>query len=420
MSFESFVNSFSDNIEIKPLSEASDVIDSLHKTPNYSEKGIPMVRVTDIKGGFLKTNNSLKVEETVYKEFTKNHIPQKGDMVMSRVGTYGISSYINGNQKFCLGQNTVVIVPKINSQYLYYCLQSPFVKNQIEYLVVGSTQKTISLKSIRSLKIPICEPELQKLISSVLFTIDYKIEIDNRINKTLEEMAQAIFKSWFVDFEPFRDSEFLDSELGWIPKGWDIDCLYNFADYINGAAFKPNELSLEGIPVIKIAELKNGINSATKFFQGVKDNNYYLRDGDILFSWSGSPSTSIDIFCWNSKEKAILNQHIFRVIPNNDIEKTFIYYLLKLFKKDFIDIAKNKQTTGLGHVTARDLKRLKFVRPSQEVIEQFSKITTPIFNKCRLLVYEAAGLNKIKDILLPRLIPGEIRMPVDIPEKEAD
>ena len=102
------------------LSDVADVIDSLHKTPQYVAKGIPMVRVTDIKAGYLDLSTTVKVNNTVYEEFTKKHKPTLGDIVISRVGTYGNFYYVAQNAEFCLGQNTAIIVPKINNKFLYY------------------------------------------------------------------------------------------------------------------------------------------------------------------------------------------------------------------------------------------------------------------------------------------------------------
>jgi type I restriction enzyme S subunit len=139
---------------VKYLGDISDVIDSLHVTPKYSTDGHPMIRVTDISNGFLDLTKSLKVDEKVYKEFTKKYQPKKNDILMSRVGTYGICSFVGTNKKFCLGQNTIVICSKkISSQLIFLAMQNQPVQQQIEEVVTGSTQKTISLASIRSLKL---------------------------------------------------------------------------------------------------------------------------------------------------------------------------------------------------------------------------------------------------------------------------
>lgn len=128
------------------LCEVAEVVDSLHKTPKYVESGIPMLRVTDIREGYLSLHSTAQVSNAVYDEFTKKYRPQQGDIVISRVGTYGIFSYVATKEKFCLGQNTAIIIPHINNKFLYYILISPVTKSYLEKIVTGSTQKTVSLK----------------------------------------------------------------------------------------------------------------------------------------------------------------------------------------------------------------------------------------------------------------------------------
>lgn len=186
-------------IETKKLIEIADVIDSLHQTPEYVEEGIPMVRVTDVKPGDLLLDGCQFVTEDVFEKFTANHVPHKGDIVISRVGTYGNFAYVADDIKFCLGQNTSIIAPRINSRYLYYFLQSPFTRRQIESRVVGSTQKTLSLKNIKELEVPCPDEVTQKKIANVLETIDLKIANNNRINRNLEQLARILLKKWMKD-----------------------------------------------------------------------------------------------------------------------------------------------------------------------------------------------------------------------------
>lgn len=138
--------------------------------------------------------------------------------------------------------------------------------------------------------------------------------------------------------------------------------LYSLADWKNGLAFKNITFSNIGLPIIKIAELKNGITDMTKFTQDTFDKSVFLTKGDMLFSWSGNPETSIDTYIYNLQD-GWLNQHIFKVTPKK-INKKFFYYLMKSLNPTFQRIASNKQTTGLGHVTVADLKRLKVYIPS--------------------------------------------------------
>ena len=199
-----------------------------------------------------------------------------------------------------------------------------------------------------------------------------------------------------MDFEPFG---------GVMPDDWQDISVYDLADYINGAAFKKSEYCDYGLPIIKIAELKNGITDSTQYCCIDKDDKYYIDDRDILFSWSGNPDTSIDTFLW-SRGKAILNQHTFRVVTKYNAP-AFTYFLLKYLKPQFSHIASNKQTTGLGHVTVADLKRLQFCS-NEGIIIEFNSLVTPIFEKIFSISKENQHLAALRDTLLPKLMNGEI------------
>ena len=311
-----------------------------------------------------------------------------------------------------------------DNNYIFYLSLSQYVRDTaIKSMTGTSGRQRAQTDVIKNTKIMLPPLQEQKAIAHILSTLDDKIEVNNQINKTLENMAQEIFKQWFVDFEfPNEDGEsykssggeMVESELGLIPKGWEVASLYDIADYINGTSFKKNEVNeFEGIPIIKIVEIKNGYSKSTSFYNGTtnKAKKYYLRKRDILFSWSGNPKTSIDIFIW-SKEQGILNQHIFKVEPY-DYSKSYIYFLLKNFKSVFMDIASNKQTTGLGHVTVADLKRLKTPIPNEEILSEFIKISDVIIEKIFNNMQEIETLQSLRDSLLPKLLSGEIRVPLD-------
>lgn len=281
--------------------------------------------------------------------------------------------------------------------FLYYLVCSDIVRDPAIKSMVGSSgRQRVQTDVIQNLEIDLPSLEIQKQIASILSALDDKIEQNNRINENLESQAQAIFKSWFVDFEPFG---------GVKPEEWTEKSVYDLAEYINGAAFKKNEYSTEGIPIIKIAELKNGITDSTQYCCIEKDEKYYFDNKAILFSWSGNPETSIDTFLWY-RGKAILNQHTFRVVSKYNAP-AFTYFLLKYLKPKFTHIASNKQTTGLGHVTVSDLKRLQF-SCSTDAIEEFEKISKPLFDMIYNTYVESNRLSKLRDVLLPKLMNGEI------------
>lgn len=149
------------------------------------------------------------------------------------------------------------------------------------------------------------------------------------------------------------------------PPEWQEYRLWDIAEYINGRAFKPTDFSSVGLSVIKITELKNGLSPATSLYNGEYEEKYILETGDLLFAWSGNPETSLDAFRWKGS-KSLLNQHIFRVIPHNNIDKTYLFFLLKYLRPTFIRTARDK-ATSMGHVKISDLKRLvAFIPPLSE------------------------------------------------------
>ena len=146
------------------------------------------------------------------------------------------------------------------------------------------------------------------------------------------------------------------------PAHWKRRALYSLARWVNGVAFRDIQFSPTGKPVIKIAEIKQGLTDQTRYTEQVFDESVHVKKGDLLFTWSGQPETSIDVFWWRGPD-GWLNQHSFRVTPNEGIDPVFFYYLLKYLSPNFIEIAHNKQTTGLGHVTKQDLESMEVAYP---------------------------------------------------------
>lgn len=160
--------------------------------------------------------------------------------------------------------------------------------------------------------------------------------------------------------------------------------LYELATWKNGLAFKKIDFSKSGKPVIKIAELNSGITSNTSYTNGKYNEEVALHWDDLLFSWSGNPKTSIDTFRYRL-EDGWLNQHIFKVTPNEKmVDKDFLFYLLKFLKPYFTEIAINKQTTGLGHVTIADLKRISIIVPTLILQQHISSILKSLDDKIEM------------------------------------
>ncbi len=281
--------------------------------------------------------------------------------------------------------------------------------------------------------VPVFLPPLkiQLEIAAMLGALDDRITLLRETNATLEAIAQALFKSWFVDFDPVRakmegrapegmdeataalfPDAFEESELGLVPRGWCPFSVYDLATYINGAAYKAFEPNLErrGLPIIKIAELKSGVTAQTAYSDVAMPEKYRIQTGDILFSWSGNPDTSIDTFVW-TYDQAWLNQHIFRVLPHAAKERSFLLRTLKHLRPVFAELARNKQTTGLGHVTVADMKRLQVIKPDMTVLDHFDNVVSPIHDAIFDNEQQAQTLATLRDTLLPRLISGALRLP---------
>jgi type I restriction enzyme S subunit len=349
------------------------------------------------------------------------------------VGTLGRVAQLHVVPELVTVDSHVTIVrpdPKmINPNYLGFVVR--LFEHEIEALGEGSTGQTeLSRKRLADFIVPVAPDTEQRAIAHILGTLDDKIELNRKMNETLEAMARALFKSWFVDFDPVRakadvgarravplpkhiadlfPDSFEDSEMGEIPKGWTPLPLYSTATFINGAAYKSEDFCNldEGIPVIKIAELKEGISAQTRYSQRIMDISHRIDTGDLLYSWSGSPDTSLDTFLWASGP-GLLNQHIFKVVVPDKSQKRIVYYLLKYLRPVLVEIARNKQTTGLGHVTVADLKRLLVCWPSSSILSAFDWQVAPIFDRAFDNILESRTLTTLRDTLLPKLISGEL------------
>lgn len=299
------------------------------------------------------------------------------------------------------------------------------------YLAAGASGTKIvhtSPSRIESFRFRLPSSGLQRAIARILGALDDKIELNRRTNETLEAMARAIFQSWFVDFDPVRakmegrQPVGMDAETAkvfpsamasnGVPDGWQLRPLYECAEWINGAAYRGFEFCEPdlGLPIVKIAELKAGITSQTRFASSNPGEKYRIDTGDVLFSWSGNPDTSIDTFIW-SRGPAWLNQHIFKVIPADRGQRAFVVSLLRHLKPTFADIARNKQTTGLGHVTAADMRRLLVAWPDSKVLYAADRILAPILERCDHFALNTIALEEARDTLLPKLLSGELRVP---------
>ena len=289
-------------------------------------------------------------------------------------------------------------------KFLYYlCQTMPFAN-----FGGGSAVPTLNRNHIHPLetKIPV-KVEDQRRIASILSSLDRKIELNNKINADLEEMAQAIFKNWFVDFEPFKDGKFVDSELGMIPEGWKVGRLTEIASYMNGLAMQkfPPENDEDSLPVLKIKELGQGFcgPDSDRCSCNIKDE-CKVHNGDVIFSWSGT--LLVDVWCGGD---CGLNQHLFKV-TSKEYPKWFYYYWTKHHLQEFIHIAKDKAVT-MGHIKRGHLEEALVAIPDNDSMERAHELFEPILSKMISLRLENSSLSLLRNTLLPRLMSGELEVP---------
>jgi len=296
--------------------------------------------------------------------------------------------------------------------YIYYLLKTL----DLGYYAVGSAVPTLNRNHIHPILISVPESiEEQRSIAATLSALDDMIELNNQINKTLEEMAQAIFKSWFVDFEPFKDGEFEESELGLIPKGWRVGKLSDVGEIIGGGTpskSKPEYYSEIGIPWITPKDLSINKNKYISRGEidiselGLRESNARLMPkGTVLFS-SRAPIGYIAI----AKNAVTTNQGFKSVVPFENISSEYIYLLLK---NSINEIESRATGSTFKEISGGEMKKVPIILPPKEIIRKFNEIATTLGKTQASLEDENNILMSIRDTLLPKLMSGEIRVPVE-------
>ena len=308
--------------------------------------------------------------------------------------------------------------------YIYWLLRTPFYRQYCSAHRMGTTNLSLSREDFLSFPVPLPDHRAMEIVG-LLEDLEQQIALLRETSTTLESIAQALFKSWFVDFDPVcakaegRDpegvspeladlfpSEFEDSELGLIPKGWMVASLDTIAHFLNGLAMQkfPVEGEAEWLPVIKIAQLRKGdTEGADRASIRIKPE-YIIDNGDVLFSWSGS--LEADIWCGG---RGGLNQHLFKV-TSKQYPKWFYYLWIRHHLPAFREIAANKATT-MGHIQRHHLTEAGVVIPPPSLLHELSKAIEPLIQRATDQTLQSNLLANLRDTLLPRLMSGKLRVP---------
>lgn len=362
---------------------------------------------------YISTENMLpeKGGITVASSFPSGKVTefQENDILISNIRPY-FKKIWKADRRGCCSNDVLCIRANnnVDAEFLYYLLSQDLFFAYVMSGANGSKMPRGDKQQIMNWEIEIpSEKEDQRHIASILSSLDRKIELNNKINADLEEMAQAIFKNWFVDFEPFKDGKFVDSELGMIPEGWKVGRLTEIASYMNGLAMQkfPPENNEDSLPVLKIKELGQGFcgTDSDRCSCNIKDE-CKIHNGDVIFSWSGT--LLVDVWCGGD---CGLNQHLFKV-TSKDYPKWFYYYWTKHHLQEFIHIAKDKAVT-MGHIKRGHLEEAMVAIPDNDSMEKAHELFEPILSKMISLRLESSRLSLLRDTLLPRLMSGELEVP---------
>jgi len=358
-------------------------------------------------------------------EFTGGTKFRNGDTLVARItpclenGKTAQVKILSDNEIGFGSTEFIVLREKVNesnNDFIYYLSISPKFRDiAIKSMVGTSGRQRVQQDVLENAVFSIPSIVEQKAIAETLSCLDDKIELNNRINKKLEEMAQGIFKSWFIDFEPFQDGEFEDSELGRIPKGWRVGTISDLGEVVGGST--PSKACKEyytnkGIPWITPKDLSS---NKDKFISkgeiditelGLKNSSTKIMPkGTVLFS-SRAPIGYIAI----AKNDVTTNQGFKSVIPKGKIGTAYVYYFLK---SNIKLIESRASGSTFKEVSGTVMKQIPAIIPEDNLLEKFKRICEIYFDMQMALEEQNQMLTEIRDTLLPKLMSGEIRVPIE-------
>lgn len=397
--------------ENKKLADVANIIDSLHKTPKYIDDptGFPMVRVTDINSKDLKLSGAKRVDLDTYNEFSKKYKPKVGDIIFSRVGSYGRSSIVQTNEAFCLGQNTAIIVPTINSEFLYYYLNSPSAKEQIDSFVSGTTQPTVSLKNIKNIEIPIPTIDEQKHIVSIIDKAFIEIEkarSNAEINlKNAEELFDSSLQQTFSRNHGDWNTTNLKSITskigsGATPKG-------------GKAAYKSEGMSLIRSMNVHDRQFKEKDLALIDDDQASKLSNVELLEGDVLLNITGA-SVARCCVVPHKYLPARVNQHVSIIrVNDNTIKPELLCYLLtsKYYKDILLGIGEagsTRQAITKAQIENFEISFPKGKENQDKFIKQLSMLEGDVLKLQRIYTKKLEALDELKKSILQKAFNGEL------------
>lgn len=358
------------------------------------------------KNGLQFSNNSFITKE-------KDALLRKGklmpqDIVLTTRGTVGNVGFYSDDVPYPnmrINSGMVIIRPgeDFDTMFLYQYLRSCYFRAQITQFQSGSAQPQLPISTLQKMKVIKPDIAAQRRIASILSSLDRKIELNNKINADLEEMAQAIFKNWFVDFEPFKDGKFVVSELGMIPEGWKVVAFDNILKVTTTKTGK------EGIPEYSVTN--TGIHPRdekfTKNLSKSSAKNKLIRKGNLVFGMSR------EILNWGIMKEEIggvSSAYNVYIVDEKIVSTTYLEYFIAQRMDYFADLIKPASREGQGVDKALLMKKIICIPPS-EVLDVFLEKYNSIMHLTEIRNQENSCLSLLRDTLLPRLMSGELEVP---------
>lgn len=419
------------------------LIDYRGKTPEKTDSGIPLITAKIIKRGRIEKATEFIAEDN-YASWMRRGIPKEGDIVLTVEAPLGEVAQL-GSEKIALAQRVVTLRGKegvLDNTYLLYLLQTEEMLDQLKARATGTTVLGIKQSELR--KVPLSLPPIaqQRSAASILKTLDDRLTLLRETNATLETIAQSLFKSWFVDFDPVRakaegfEPEGMDaataalfpdsleeSELGAVPRGWRVDRADCWLSVLETGRRPKGGVSgiMGGVPSIgaeSIVRIGKFDYSKTKyvsaeFFEKMKSGGLQSHDV-LLYKDGGKPGVFLprvsmfgDGFPF---EKCGINEHVFRIRLKEPFSQVFLYYWLW---SDAVmhELKHRGGKAAIPGINQSDVKELKLLVPDTHTLMRFDEITSPLISTIFSNSKHAQTLTQLRDTLLPRLISGQLRLP---------
>lgn len=363
------------------------------KSQHYisDETGLPLLKISDL----FNNTETLFVKKEVPKQF----LVFEDEIIYSRTGQVG---YAFMGKRGVIYNNCFKVIPneeKINKIFLYKLLNTEIIRNYAQTLATGTAQLDLNHDAFKSIKIKLPSLNIQQKIVNLISNYDNLIENNNKRIKLLENIAEELYKEWFVRlrFPNYQNTKIVDG----IPDGWEEKNLFDISDVLYGYPLKSslfNEDKL-GEPIVRIRDIKNNsINTFTT--ERIKDEKYYLKNGDFIVGMDGD----FHVGKW-SGGKAILNQRVVCFRVDDFVSKYFFYFSVKK-EIDYLDSVISGTT--VAHLSDRDLKKINILIPSAEVMNKFKSLVDNLYKLEIDLKVKNQNLKETRDLLLPRLISGKL------------